>query len=403
MGVRCGVGVRAVCTGGVWRPSDVWVWRGGNVLRTSDLEYELPAGCIATEPARPRDSARLMVVDRARGRVEHRIVRELPELLGSGDLLVTNASRVLPARFLGVREDTGGRVEGLYLREGARAGTWVAMVKARRFRAGARIGLVSPEGGPTGVAIALVERADESGAWVVEVIGCEGMRTPEVLGRVGLPPIPPYILGARRAEGGAGSGASAGDVGSYQTVFAGELVASGDGTEVGSVAAPTAGLHFTPDLLRAIEARGVERAEVVLHVGPGTFKPVESEFVEQHPMHAEWCMVPGATRGAIERTRATGGRVVCVGTTSARTLEAFAGEAGGEPGEWLHTRLLVTPGYSWRWVDALMTNFHLPRSTLMALVAAMLPGGVDELKGRYAEAIGAGYRFYSYGDAMLVV
>lgn len=409
------------------------------MLRTSDLEYDLPSGRIATHPAQPRDSARLMVVDRARGVVEHRIVRDLPELLRRGDLLVTNASRVLPARFVGVRDDTGGGVEGLYLREGPRAGTWVVMLRARRFKPGMRVRLVGSGGHDGGVhggvVLTLTEDAvGEGGARIVEVsgAGAEGMSTPAILERVGLPPIPPYILSARRAEqgdeprggavreGGAracrGEVGAGGDVGSYQTVFAGELLASADGSECGSVAAPTAGLHFTPELMGRLAAAGVERAEVVLHVGPGTFKPVEAEFVQDHAMHAEWCTRPAATREAMERARTGGGRVVCVGTTSARTVEAFArlevekGAPGDRnrpqacaTGEWLHTRLLITPGFAWRGTGALLTNFHLPRSTLMALVAAMLPGGVAELKGLYARAIADGYRFYSYGDAMLVI
>ncbi|MEZ6235423.1 MAG: S-adenosylmethionine:tRNA ribosyltransferase-isomerase [Phycisphaerales bacterium] len=399
------------------------------MLRTSDLEYELPAGRIAVRPVEPRDAARLMVVDRARGTVEHRFVRDLPEVLRGGDLLVTNESRVLAARFLGRNEATGGAVEGLYLREAlgevgggavpidgdAPACRWVAMLKARRFRPGAVVRLARSGGGASAYSVVLLGRVEAGGAeWVVQVRrdGGGAASTPAVLDEVGLPPIPPYILGARRdVEAGAASEASgqgAGgsarwgdDLGSYQTVFAGSAVASGDGTELGSVAAPTAGLHFTAGLLGRLGAAGVGRAGVVLHVGPGTFKPVEAEFVEQHAMHAEWCRMGGSTRGAIERTRESGGRVVCVGTTSARTVEAFAGAEGHA--EWLHTRLLVTPGYAWRWTDGLLTNFHLPRSTLMALVAAMLPGDVGELKRLYAEAIGRGYRFYSYGDAMLVV
>jgi S-adenosylmethionine:tRNA ribosyltransferase-isomerase len=400
------------------------------VLRTSDLEYDLPPGRIATHPAEPRDAARLMVVDRIRGTVEHGIVRDLPAVLRAGDLLVTNESRVLPARFLGVREDTGGGVEGLYLREagGAPRPRWIAMIRARRFRPGATVRLFDRAGAPSAVAIRLVERVDGP-EWLVEPSRDDGREaaTPAILDLVGLPPIPPYILGARKLEGSAAGGnpaapsgagatrstassSTSADSASYQTVFAGALTPSADCTELGSVAAPTAGLHFTPELLSRLERHGVRRAGVVLHVGPGTFKPVEAEFVERHPMHAEWCSMPTPTRDAIERTRSAGGRVVCVGTTSARTLEAFAAESeqrasehGGAPPSWLHTRLLITPGYRFRLTDALLTNFHLPRSTLMALVAAMLPGGVDQLKSLYAEAMARNYRFYSYGDAMLIL
>lgn len=390
------------------------------MLRTSDLDYHLPEGRIATHPASPRDAARLMVVDRRTDAVEHLFIRDLPEVLGRGDLLVANATRVLPARFRGIRIDTGGRVEGLYLREGPHPGTWVAMIRARRFLAGAPVRLHTPSGGESGFILRLVERMDGDGSeWVVE-IGHDGPQTggaasvepdgppatPEVLGVVGLPPIPPYILSARRASPQPAESADAADREDYQTVFAAGLAVSGDGRESGSVAAPTAGLHFTPGVLAGMAMRGVERAEVVLHVGPGTFKPVETEFVEDHPMHAEWCSMPVAVRGVVRAARQRGGRIVAVGTTSARTLESFGadgGAAASAASEWLHTRLLITPGYAWRWTDALLTNFHLPRSTLMALVAAMLPGGVERLKGLYRSAIAEGYRFYSYGDAMLLL
>jgi S-adenosylmethionine:tRNA ribosyltransferase-isomerase len=215
-----------------------------------------------------------------------------------------------------------------------------------------------------------------------------------------LTPIPPYIRKARQTAGIAISDAA--DRDRYQTVFADAQTVHGG---LGSVAAPTAGLHFTPGLLAELERLGVERADVVLHVGPGTFRPVETAIVEEHPMHAEWCSMPHTAIEAIGRTRARGGRVVCVGTTSARVVETYAArEERGEAYEaWVETRILITPGYRWRWVDGLLTNFHLPRSTLMAMVAALLDGGVERLKGVYSEAISQGYRFYSYGDAMLVV
>jgi S-adenosylmethionine:tRNA ribosyltransferase-isomerase len=241
---------------------------------------------------------------------------------------------------------------------------------------------------------------------VVEVVDQEGKGAGGgLLERVGLTPLPPYILAARRHQ--EVEVADEEDRAGYQTVYS---RGAGAGDERGSVAAPTAGLHFTPELLARLEAMGVERAAVTLEVGLGTFKPVEAEFVEDHAMHAEWCVVPRETARAISRARGRGGRVIAVGTTSARVLESFAsveemlerGEAG------VSTRILITPGYRFRNVDGLMTNFHLPRSTLMAMVAAFVErdgagDGVARLRGVYREALERGYRFYSYGDAMIVL
>lgn len=381
------------------------------MLRTADLDYELPPERIATEPARPRDSARLLVTRRSVGaRLEHRTVSDLPALLRPGDLLVFNTTRVLPARFLGVRQDTGGRVEGLFLHRGPGEGTWEVLLKARRFRDGAPILVCDEAGRPVPIRgsdgrlgaarLTLVERvAGDGGGWIVraELVG-DGWELPIgpgetliVLGQAGRTPIPPYIRAARKQAGLAVPEQA--DRERYQTVYA---------SAAGSIAAPTAGLHFTPGLLARLEEAGARRADVVLHVGMGTFKPVESEYIEEHPMHAEWCTMPGATAGTIRAARAAGGRVIAVGTTSARTIEAYA--ALGDPvPESITTRLLITPGYEWRWVDGILTNFHLPRSTLMAMVGALLPGGVGALRGVYAEAIARGYRFYSYGDAMLIL
>jgi S-adenosylmethionine:tRNA ribosyltransferase-isomerase len=382
-------------------------WGEGIVLRTSDLDYELPPERIATHPVVPRDAARLLVVDRRGGGTQHRWVKELPGLLRPRDLLVFNTTRVLPARFRGVRQGTGGKVEGLYLREaqGSVAGAlvWTALIKGRHTRAGAVLELDDPAGKASGVRLRVTGRPDgEPEAWTVAVEGdnAAGVDTPRLLERVGLTPLPPYILKARRAAGDAGDEDV--DRGVYQTVYA---------REAGSVAAPTAGLHFTPELLGTLGRACVEMVDVVLHVGTGTFRPVETEFVEQHPMHTEWCsMIDGAIR-AVRETRAHGGRVIAVGTTAARTLETYAHAVGDAPGvsipDSINTAILITPGYKWRWVDGLLTNFHLPRSTLMALVAALLPdgagAGVERLKAVYAEAIAEGYRFYSFGDAMLVL
>ena len=398
-------------------------------LRTSELDYELPPECIATHPAEPRDAARLLVCKRSDPAfVEHRRVRDLPGYLHAGDLLVVNDTRVLPARFRGVRRDTGGHAEGLYLSRGAGGGVgvggWRVLLKMRRQRAGVIVDLFDHDGRVSGVSLRLLERASAEAAegdasWLVEVLvddvpvaGAKAGVDP--LERVGWTPLPPYILAARKAaheERG-----DTVDRRDYQTVYARE-----EREGEGSVAAPTAGLHFTPGLLESLAAKGVERAAVTLHVGLGTFKPVETEFVDEHPMHAEWCHVPRVSMEAIAARRRGGRgeagagsheRVVAVGTTSLRTLESFESfESHCTPAEGLtrETRLLITPGHRFRHADALMTNFHLPRSTLIALVSAFLerpdhPGeGVTRLLALYREALQRGYRFYSFGDAMLVL
>jgi S-adenosylmethionine:tRNA ribosyltransferase-isomerase len=391
-------------------------------LRVEDLDYDLPPDRIATAPAEPRDSARLLVVSRSDpSRLEHRVVRDLPDLLRAGDALIVNTSKVLAARVVGARRDTGGAVDGLYLGpegEGGAAGAapdlapppWRFMLKAKRLREGVIVDLFDPATDrASGIALRLLRRSHETGeegSWIVEA---EGGPIPArgVLDRVGLPPLPPYIRSARKK--GAGEPAAhetvPTDASRYQTVYARD-------ERAGSVAAPTAGLHFTPELLDRLARIGVERGEVILHVGSGTFKPVECEFVEDHPMHAEWCEAPATTAGLLGRTRHGGGRVIAVGTTSARTLESFAGGSlpAGGAGHW--TNLLITPGRRWTMLDGMLTNFHLPRSTLMAMVASLLDersgplgagDGVSRLKAVYAEAIRVGYRFYSYGDAMLVL
>lgn len=374
------------------------------MLRTSDLDYDLPPGCIATLPAEPRDAARMLVVPRRADDLRDTRVAELPAFLRRGDLLVLNTTRVLPARLLGERADTHGRVEGLFLSEEQAQGVapspgtgevvWRVMLRARRLHPGVVVRLHDHAARASGVTLTLLDKVDdEPGAWRVRVRAPDApdLAAGSLLAQIGRTPLPPYILRARATAGQAVDDAF--DRVRYQTLYAGEAP--------GSVAAPTAGLHLTPAVLGALRERGVALAEVVLHVGTGTFKSVETEYVEQHPMHAEWCFLGEPTADAIARTRAGGGRVVCVGTTAARTVETFA--AGGvRPGSWHATRLLITPGYPWRWTDALLTNFHLPRSTLMAMVGSLLDRGVPRLRDVYARAIAGGYRFYSYGDAMLV-
>ncbi|TVQ62248.1 MAG: tRNA preQ1(34) S-adenosylmethionine ribosyltransferase-isomerase QueA [Phycisphaerales bacterium] len=390
-------------------------------MPTEALEFELPSSLIATRAVEPRDAARMLVCKRSDpGFLEHRRVSDLPAVLAStrkagSDLLVCNTSRVAMARFLGVREDTGGKVQGLYLRASGAAAppgaaaVWVVLLKARRFREGSPVRLLGRDGSRTPVVLRLLHReADEPGGWhvAVEVEAGAAFGAGEVLERYGLPPLPPYILSARRQRGEAESEAA--DDERYQTVYA-------ERGRTGSVAAPTAGLHFTSELLEKLAASGVDRANVVLHVGSGTFKPIEAGVVEDHDMHEERCSMSGEAVASVVRTREAGGRVIAVGTTSARTLESYAlamGNGGAAPAE-LGTRLLITPGtHRWRWVDGLLTNFHLPRSTLLAMVAALLEpegapagsrAGLERLLGLYREAIAREYRFFSYGDAMLVL
>ena len=342
-------------------------------LRTSDYDFELPSELIAQVPLERRDASRLMVVDRRAGTIAHRRFTELPGLLGANDLLVVNRSRVVRARLLGRRFGSGARAEIFLL----------SPLAGDRYEA-----MVSPGGKlKPGRAVEIAP------GFVVEIVSVTERRTRIVQLRADTPieqaieahghiPLPPYI--ARMDEPA--------DVERYQTVYA---------REAGSVAAPTAGLHFTPELLHAVEARGTRRAEVVLHVGAGTFKPVEVEDPAQHVMHEERYTVPEETADAYARTREIGGRVWAVGTTTVRTLESAVDDAGVvRPGSG-ETRIFLRPPARPRAVDALVTNFHLPRSTLIMLVATF--AGYDLTMRAYEEAIAERYRFYSYGDAMAIV
>lgn len=365
------------------------------MLLSAALDYNLDESLIATRPAEPRESARLMVLSRSDPhRLEHLHIAALPELLGPEHALVFNRTRVLPARFVGRNIETGGHVEGLWLhdRTDRPAPAWEAYIKARRFRPGREVELNTHDGRRSGVVLRLVEKTSADGAWLVDLTDPRDRTTPEILDEVGLTPLPPYIRGARKRVGLDISDET--DRGMYQTVFAGM---EEEGPVQGSVAAPTAGLHFTTALLERLERSGVLRAEVTLHVGAGTFKPIEAEHVEEHQMHAEWCRL-GEGASVMESSR----RVIAVGSTSARTLESFARRALPRP-EWLSTDLLIAPGYEWKRVDGMLTNFHLPRSTLLAMVAGFLPGGIEQLMSAYRIAMERGYRFYSYGDAMLIL
>lgn len=380
-------------------------------MRTDDLDFELPRELIATRPVEPRDASRLLVVSRSDpGRLEDRVFTDLPGLLNAGDTLVFNRSRVIPARLEGINPATGGRVSGLYLKDaGVRGGgggraVWVVLLKAKRSRAGGRVVLIGADGAETGVVLELIAPCIEEvpGAWVAAVEGGAGS---EVLEKSGLTPLPPYILSARKERGEAVPDGL--DRSFYQAVFAAQ-----ERAETGSVAAPTAGLHFTDRVLADLAARGVQRREVVLHVGAGTFRPVEAERLEDHVMHSERCWL--GTAGDLLPRGEGEGRVIAVGSTSVRTLEAAAGmledpatAERARGGGWFETDILIAPGYRWKVVDGMVTNFHLPRSTLIAMVAAALEGpgvdGVERVKAVYAHAVKEGYRFFSYGDAMLVL
>ena len=348
------------------------------------LDYALPPELIAQTPAARRDDARMLLLDRGAGRWEHRRVAELPELLRRGDLLVVNDARVLPAR-VPARKPSGGRVELLLLEPASgEPGLWRSMARpSRRLRAGLVL-----EAGAGRVELAGRD-PEEPGLWLVRPGLAPGQRVEEWLEAHGQMPVPPYI---HRGAPGAQPGLDALDRERYQTVYA----------RAGrAVAAPTAGLHFTPELLARLEGRGIRRAAVTLHVGAGTFLPVKTARLADHPMHGEQFEVSAPAAGLIRAARAAGGRIVAVGTTVARTLESapeaiLAGrEAGGT------TRLFIYPPFTFRAVDALLTNFHLPRSTLLALVSAF--AGLDLIRAAYAAAIRERYRFYSYGDCMLIV
>jgi S-adenosylmethionine:tRNA ribosyltransferase-isomerase len=346
-------------------------------LRLSDFDYDLPADRIATRPAEPRDASRLLVLRRATGRTSERTFADLAALLDPGDLLVVNDTEVIPARLLGRRVGTGGDVEVLVLRPEA-GRRWRALVApARRMRPGVRIAF--GDATPGRVECAIVEE-HEAGERTIEFDG--ETPVPHLLARFGAMPLPPYI---RRPADDL-------DRDRYQTVYA---------SVPGAVAAPTAGLHFTRALLSRLADRGVGVARVTLHVGPGTFRPVVAADPAKHRMDPERYDVPAATPEAIAKAKRAGRRVVAVGTTVVRTLESAvlpSGAVRAGPGE---TSLFVHEPFAFRVVDALVTNFHLPRSTLLMLVCAF--AGRDLVLRAYARAVRDGFRFYSYGDAMLVL
>jgi S-adenosylmethionine:tRNA ribosyltransferase-isomerase len=370
-------------------------------VRTAELDYNLPPALIARTPVEPRDACRLMVVSRSDDRrIDHLHFRDLPDLVRAGDLLVTNTSRVVPARIAGCRADTSGKVEGLFVAE-PNPGEWTVLLKANtRLMPGHTILLRSTDGTDSPWSLELLAR--DGDGWRARVVSRTDPASPttsaaDILSAIGATPLPPYILAARKAAGDATPDAA--DRAWYQTVYA-------DAASAGSVAAPTAGLHFTPDLLGRLERSGVRRAGVTLHVGIGTFKPIECERVEDHPIHAEHAEVPASAIAAMRAAHAAGHRVIAVGTTSVRAIESLPHPVPPEldrEGFAGATSLFIRPGFPMRWTDGLITNFHLPRSTLLAMVGALFPGGVPRLLDLYREAIAREYRFYSYGDAMLIL
>ena len=366
-------------------------------MRTDALDYHLPEELIATQAAEPRDSARLLLARRDSQTIEHHRVRDLPGLglFQPGDVMLVNQTRVLPAQLMGLRQATGGRVTGLFV-DADSDRRWRVLLESRgTLTPGETIQLTREQQDAEPADIELIESLG-NGEWRAQLLGEADTAT--VLSRLGQTPLPPYIRKQRKKLGQGEITDS--DRDRYNTVYA---------QSPGSVAAPTAGLHFTPALLKAIDACGVQRAAVDLHVGLGTFAPVRTEQLEDHAMHHESYTVPRATLDAIADARERGSRLFTVGTTTVRALEslpedALAPDAYPE-GITSSTNLFIRPdtGFDFRYTDRLMTNFHLPQSTLLALVAA-LPGiGVDRLMAIYREAVAEQYRFYSYGDAMLIV
>jgi S-adenosylmethionine:tRNA ribosyltransferase-isomerase len=354
-------------------------------MRVSDFDFDLPEDRIALRPAEPRDAARMLVVRQPQG-LEDQVVRDLPALLRPGDVLVVNDTKVIPARLQGVRERDGSSVAvEATLHRRLSPSRWTAFMKpGKRLKAGDRVrfGDRADRACLLGALDATVRGKGEDGE--VELgFDLSGPDLDAAIAERGHMPLPPYIA-ARRPQ-------DERDLADYQTMFA---------RPEGSVAAPTAGLHFTPELMRRLRARGVGLETVTLHVGAGTFLPVKAEEVSEHRMHAEYGEVPAATAQALNAARAAGGRIVCVGTTSLRLLESAAGEDGRIDAFAGETSIFITSGHRFRTAELLLTNFHLPRSTLFMLVCAF--AGAQRMRAAYAHAIAEGYRFYSYGDASLL-
>lgn len=353
-------------------------------MRTTELQYELPPELITQKPADRRDASRLLVLDRSAGALRHEAFASLPRLLPDKALLVMNDTRVLPARLYMARR-SGGRVEGLFLQENE-AGTWEIMLTGSgRLKNGEELQI-------DGSARRLrLTKCVEAGTWLAEPI--PGGPAVDILAECGHPPLPPYIRRGKPDSANAGTDERENqDRERYQTVYA---------RQPGAVAAPTAGLHFTPELLNALRTTGIETTFVTLHVGVGTFAPIRCDDLAGHQMHAEWYDCPAATAEAINAARAQGRPIVAVGTTSVRVLETCADESGHVAAGSGWTRLFIYPPHRFRVVDHMVTNFHLPGSTLLAMLFAF--AGREAILNAYNEAIRERYRFYSYGDAMLVL
>ena len=340
-------------------------------MKTSDFYYDLPHELIAQTPIEKRDTSRLMTLDRATGAVGHHHFYDLPDFLRPGDCLILNNSRVLPARLVGQRLPGGGICEVLLLNDRGE-NIWECLVRpGRKLRKGTKLSFGNGE-----LTAEIVEQLEEGGRLIR--FDYEGIFL-EVLEHLGRMPLPPYIKEELQ------------DQERYQTVYSKVL---------GSAAAPTAGLHFTPELLETIQAKGVKIGYVTLHVGLGTFRPVKEDTIEDHPMHSEYCTIPQETADLINETRANGGRCICVGTTSCRTLESWAAEDGRMEAKSGWTDIYIYPGYKFKVMDGLVTNFHLPESTLIMLVSAF--AGREHVLSAYAEAVRERYRFFSFGDAMFI-
>ena len=341
-------------------------------MKTSDFYYDLPPELIAQTPLEKRDESRLLCLDKATGEWSHHHFYELPDFLRAGDCLILNNSRVLPARLLGHRLPGGGACEVLLLLQDKGDKVWECLVRpGKHLREGARVSFGDGE------LTAEIAEVLPDGNRLVR-FDYEGIFL-EVLERLGKMPLPPYIKEELQ------------DQERYQTVYS---------KVNGSAAAPTAGLHFTPELLERIAAKGVGVGYVTLHVGLGTFRPVKEDEIEQHDMHSEYCTIPQETADLINRTKANGGRVICVGTTSCRTIESWAGEDGTMTATGGWTNIYIYPGYRFKVTDALVTNFHLPESTLIMLVSAL--AGREHVLAAYEEAVRERYRFFSFGDAMFI-
>ena len=339
-------------------------------MRKSDFYFDLPEELIAQTPLERRDSSRLLHLDKVTGELEHRHFYDLLDYLREGDCMIFNDSRVLPARLIGARP-TGGSVELVLLRD-LGEGRWECLSRpGRKTRPGTEILFGDGE------LKATVESVAEGGNRIVR-FDYEGIFL-EVLERLGKMPLPPYIKEELQ------------DSERYQTVYS---------REIGSAAAPTAGLHFTKELMEKIAAKGVKLCYVTLHVGLGTFRPVKAEEIEDHEMHSEFCIIPEETARIVSETKKNGGRVIAVGTTSCRTLESFAREDGSLPATSGWTNIFIYPGYTFKCIDALVTNFHLPESTLIMLVSAL--AGREHVLHAYEEAVKERYRFFSFGDAMFI-